>query len=165
MTRMSTAESQLGDDIAKASIELYDSLPRHGKPIVRSNGVPEWTILSTICLVTGKHVDELSGEAVRIVTPISQGTGVKVLPANRLPPLGDTLHDSHAEILARRGFVRWLIHTAQDLLSRLDDAEYNGPLELIEGRFRLRQGTEVWVFVSALPVSLRFDSNPPCAPF
>jgi tRNA-specific adenosine deaminase 1 len=34
-------------------------------------------------------------------------TGVKCLPANKLPLHGDVLHDSHAEIIARRGFLLW----------------------------------------------------------
>jgi hypothetical protein len=36
------------DDVACAVLERYDSLPKAGKPIIRSNGVHEWTILAGI---------------------------------------------------------------------------------------------------------------------
>ena len=40
---------------------------------------------------------------------ISLGSGTKCLPQSQLPKEGDALHDTHAEILARRGAVRWLL--------------------------------------------------------
>mgnify|MGYP002718872709 CR=1 FL=1 len=125
------ASTDLADTIATSSITLYDSLRKHGKPAVRPNGVEEWTILATISLVFPSrptrapysYSSSSSSDSVNHneeplptdppgptrVIPVSLGTGVKVLPANRLPPLGDAVHDSHAEVLARRGFVRWLL--------------------------------------------------------
>ena len=132
----------LADSVASASINHYNDLPKHGKPQLRSNGVPEWTILATICLVID-GVDPF-------VKVISLGTGVKCLPANRLPPCGDTLHDSHAEVLARRGFVRWLIQQAKDASG--DD---DGLVQLDARHFRLRSDVQVWLYVSTLPVGCR----------
>lgn len=76
---------------------------------------------------------------------------MKVLPATRLPPLGDTLHDSHAEVLARRGFVRWLMEEASKLIK---GDKHEDILEWQEGLFKLRDGVEVWLYVSTLPVRL-----------
>ena len=39
---------------------------------------------------------------------VAKRTGVKCLPHNKLPTHGDVLHDCHAEVLARRGFLLWL---------------------------------------------------------
>jgi tRNA-specific adenosine deaminase 1 len=128
------------DDIVRSSFALYDTLPSHGKPKPRSNGVPEWSILSTI------HLYNPSSSSI---IPISLGTGVKCLPANRLPPLGDVLHDSHAEVLARRGFVRWLIEEARWITL---GEKGLGVLEYVRGKFRLKDEMQVWMYVSALPV-------------
>lgn len=130
------AQSEI-DSVAQKTHELYASLPAHGKPRVRDNGVVEWTILASI---------SLSKEGK--VTPIALGTGVKCLPAARLPPLGDTLHDSHAEVLARRGLMRWLLSEAE--------AAYAGNSAFLVrdgSQFSLAPGVEVWLYVSALPVS------------
>lgn len=137
----------LADTIAQASINLYDTLRPHGKPAKRPNGVEEWTVLATICLVLPDSFT---------VTPVSLGTGVKVLPANRLPPLGDAVHDCHAEVLARRGFVRWLLEEASKVV-KSDAAENESRAAVwfdeLEGKFRFKQGVEVWLYVSTLPVS------------
>ncbi|ORY31640.1 domain-domain-containing protein [Naematelia encephala] len=133
--------AKLGDEIARAAIDAYAALPKHGKPTIRPNGVPEWTILAAIYLVAP------STSSHRLI-PISLGAGVKVLPASRLPPLGDAVHDCHAEVLARRGFVRWLILEA----GRVFRGEaHEGVLEWHQGKFGLKRGVETWLYVSALP--------------
>ncbi|OCF34267.1 hypothetical protein I316_04220 [Kwoniella heveanensis BCC8398] len=195
----SVSDLQLPDDIAKASIALYDCLPSHGKPVTRNNGVREWTILATICLVRSSSPEEFEAEledednadrhlkssskqgqsmkqSKRII-PVSLGTGVKCLPYSKLSVHGDTVHDCHAEIIARRGFVRWLLNQAQLLqrqrqsqLARRDDAANAGNEEVREekqekekdsegifvewkedGSFGLKEGTETWMYVSMLP--------------
>jgi tRNA-specific adenosine deaminase 1 len=141
----------LADTIAKASIDLYDTLRPHGKPAKRPNGVEEWTVLATISLVLPDNFT---------VTPVSLGTGVKVLPANRLPPLGDAVHDCHAEVLARRGFVRWLLEEARSVIggeSESGSHDQGGAMlwfDETEGKFRLKQGVEIWLYVSTLPVCI-----------
>ncbi len=132
--------TNLSDRVASATISLYSSLPRHGKPILRDNGIPEYTILSALFISTQDQI-----------FPVSLGTGVKCLPANKLPPLGDIAHDCHAEILARRGMMRWLIAEAGQVVK----GETNeGVLEENEGKFVLKKGVEVWLYVSALPVGM-----------
>lgn len=101
---MTSPPTSFSDKVVQASIDLYNSLRNHGKPARRPNNVEEWTVLATISLVFP------SSSEVQVV---SLGTGVKVLPANRLPPLGDAVHDSHAEVLAKRGFVRWMMEEAK----------------------------------------------------
>ncbi|WVQ78995.1 hypothetical protein IAT38_001087 [Cryptococcus sp. DSM 104549] len=161
--------ASLPDAIAQSATSLYASLPTHGKPRIRDNGVPEWTILATISLVlppvsSSRPSTPDNGGTQRMtrVMPISLGTGVKVLPHARLPPLGDAVHDCHAEILARRGFVRWLISQAR-LAARLErtkgkekevagEAEGEVHVERGEdGRFKLKDGLGVWLYVSQLP--------------
>jgi hypothetical protein len=97
--------SCLPDTIASAAIGLHTSLPKKFKPVIRSSGVPEWTILAAIYL----SIPSSSPSHATTILPISLGTGVKVLPSTKLPPLGDTVHDCHAEILARRGLKKWMM--------------------------------------------------------
>jgi tRNA-specific adenosine deaminase 1 len=143
----------LADLITSTSIELFDQLPRHGKPTIRANGRHEWTILATISLVIHSYVELTPGieliESTRVL-PISLGTGVKVLPATKLPPVGDTIHDSHAEILARRGLVRWLIEESRRVARGTENEDV---IEWYNGKFRLKEGVQTWLYVSALPVS------------
>jgi tRNA-specific adenosine deaminase 1 len=143
----------LADLITSTSIELFDQLPRHGKPTIRANGRHEWTILATISLVIHTYVELLPGieliESTRVL-PVSLGTGVKVLPATKLPPVGDTIHDSHAEILARRGLVRWLIEESSRVARGVENEDV---IEWFNGRFRLKEGVQTWLYISALPVS------------
>jgi len=143
----------LADLITSTSIVLFDQLPRHGKPTIRANGRHEWTILATISLVIHTYVELTPGieliESTRVL-PISLGTGVKVLPATKLPPVGDTIHDSHAEILARRGLVRWLIEESRRVARGTENEDV---IEWYNGKFRLKEGVQTWLYVSALPVS------------
>ncbi|KAG7193365.1 uncharacterized protein KQ657_000782 [Scheffersomyces spartinae] len=78
-------------------------LVKSGKPIVRSNGVKEWTVLSGICAV------EKNDDANPNVELIALATGVKCLPdKTREYSHGSIVHDSHAEILVLRLF-NWFI--------------------------------------------------------
>ncbi|WWC95184.1 hypothetical protein V866_002038 [Kwoniella sp. B9012] len=144
----------LQNAIVESSHQLYSSLPAHGKPLIRSNGVPEWTILSTFSLV----VPQPQLEPQLRVIPISLGTGVKCLPYSKLSEYGDTLHDSHAEIIARRGFLRWLLWQAhlQAQVMRGEQVEEELFVEMREeagdrGRLRLKDGVQVWMYISMLP--------------
>ena len=151
----------LADLITSTSIGLFNQLPRHGKPTTRANGKQEWTILATISLVIHTYTELMPGleiiESTRVL-PVSLGTGVKVLPATKLPPVGDTIHDSHAEILARRGLVRWLIEESARVAKGTENEDV---VEWVNGKFGLRDGVEVWLYISALPVSLTPTSSSP----
>ncbi|WWC91907.1 uncharacterized protein L201_006857 [Kwoniella dendrophila CBS 6074] len=144
--------SSLQDDLVHASHRLYSTLPAHGKPVIRSNGTPEWSILATTCIVV-PSTTETSGNSHRIV-PVSLGTGVKCLPYSKLSEYGDTLHDCHAEILARRGFIRWLIWQA-GLYNKFTKGEIakeeESFLDRINGKFRLKDGITTWLYTSMLP--------------
>ncbi|WVQ94907.1 hypothetical protein IAU59_001993 [Kwoniella sp. CBS 9459] len=182
---------QLPDEVARSSIALYDKLPTHGKPVIRNNGVKEWTILATICLVQRGHAsgsnsnfntntvgcvvaegdDGATATREKRVIPVSLGTGVKCLPYSKLPEQGDTVHDCHAEIIARRGFVRWLLNQARLLAcsshtastssgstknsTAQEEGVGHGEEVYVEwkedGSFGLKEGIETWMYVSMLP--------------
>lgn len=81
--------------IADICFAAYEKLPKSGKPIQGK----EWTILS--CILQYQSIaDDLQ--------TVSLGTGTKCLGANDLNSTGSVLHDSHAEIMARRGFLKYI---------------------------------------------------------
>jgi tRNA-specific adenosine deaminase 1 len=121
----------LSDNIARSSLALYAALKfRPANPL-------QYTVLSTFTLVRTDREP--------VIKPVSLGTGVKCLPESRLAFIGDTVHDSHAEILARRGFVRWL----------LSELCAPSPSEWIEhksnGKWSLRKNVSLHMYTSALP--------------
>ncbi|ANB15960.1 Tad1p [Sugiyamaella lignohabitans] len=100
------------DAIAGLVIEKYHKLPLKGKPTVRSNGVREWTVLAGI-------VTETPALGPRCV---SLATGVKAIPNASLPKChGMVLHDMHAEILAIRGFNRFLLEECLKAVEQRSD--------------------------------------------
>lgn len=86
------------NSVARLCIEKYNSLKNTGKP-----GAHEWTVLSGVVL---KNADGLLS-----LVALATGTkclGEKELINNTREERGSRLSDSHAEILARRAFVRYL---------------------------------------------------------
>ncbi|KIJ56582.1 hypothetical protein M422DRAFT_218058 [Sphaerobolus stellatus SS14] len=121
----------LSDSIARASLALYTSLKfRPANPL-------QYTILSTFTLVRR--------DGSTAIKPISLGTGVKCLPESRLGTIGDTVHDSHAEILARRGFIRWLLSE----LCNSSSSEWIEPKS--SGRWGLKKDVSLHMYISTLP--------------
>lgn len=80
------------------------------------------------------------------VTVISIGTGTKCLATKNYSKTGDVVHDFHAEVLARRGVVRWFL---QEMAKEsewfvVDDS----------GERSLRQGITLHMYISELPCML-----------
>jgi tRNA-specific adenosine deaminase 1 len=83
---------------------------------------------------------------------ISVGTGTKCIPAAKLSGRGELVHDSHAEVIARRGAVRWLLEEVHRIaLGTVEDLDWLVRVSPGATRFRLRDGVELHLYVSALP--------------
>ncbi|XP_030634919.1 tRNA-specific adenosine deaminase 1 [Chanos chanos] len=87
------------DEIAQLCYDHFNTLPKKGKP----DPGREWTLLAAVVMVT-----ELSGGEKAEKSVISLGTGTKCIGRSTMSPKGDILNDSHAEVIARRGCVRYL---------------------------------------------------------
>eukprot|EP00962_Isochrysis_galbana_P031982 scaffold10469_cov118-Isochrysis_galbana.AAC.10 len=125
-----------GDAIATAVHAQYSRLGPTGKP---QGG--EWTVLAGILLA--------GPSGVRVV---ALGTGTKCLPASSIAAdsAGWRLHDSHAEVCARRAFRLFLLAQI-----RLHSSEV-GPaasvlLRLANGAFELRPEWSVHLYTSQPP--------------
>lgn len=80
--------------IANVSLQHFFRLPKTGKPTTT-----QWTILSTIVK------EDLN---TKILEVIALGTGTKCIGRNQMSINGDILNDSHAEIICRRSFLKYL---------------------------------------------------------
>lgn len=125
------------DNVARVCIEEYT---RHVEfwPCARSNGVAQFTVLAGVVLVSSQ------GKNIKC---IALGTGSKCLPATRLPKFGESLHDSHAEVVARRAAIRWFY---QEIIL-IATTDYDSPWIQKGSLWSLKNGVEVWMYVSTLP--------------
>ncbi|KAL6950235.1 hypothetical protein ACO0QE_000911 [Hanseniaspora vineae] len=133
------------DDIAKLVYKKYaKSFKPICKPVVKSNGVKEWTVLAA---VVGYDT------VARTYQVVSMATGVKVTPDTHLSrSMGKMLHDCHAEILAIRGFNAVL----HDQIHRYQGIEDKTELYLIEeglsGKsFRVVEKWDFYLYISEMP--------------
>ncbi|KZV71413.1 hypothetical protein PENSPDRAFT_577733 [Peniophora sp. CONT] len=120
------------EDVVKAALNTYRSLAFTLQP-------GKFTILASF-VVHHRNRD--------VLKVISLGTGSKCLPTERLPACGDALHDSHAEVIARRGFIRWL-------LEEIRRDQQSIPSEWLSGSgesgYALRDDVHVYLYVSTVP--------------
>lgn len=127
----------LAQSVADKIISIFNDLNlKSGKPVTRSNGVREWTVMAGIVIIENDHI-----------TPIAITTGVKALPDNvRHYSNGLIVHDMHAEILCLRAFNRFLIHQCL--------AAKNGDVSFVEkngDKFKLRDEVRIGLLVTEPP--------------
>jgi tRNA-specific adenosine deaminase 1 len=125
------------DEIVSCILRLYRSLafePPSG----------QYTVLAAFVL------SNTLSNATKI---ISLSTGSKCLPTARLPLRGDALHDSHAEILARRGAIRWSVEEAGRFAqTQTSDWIQHQSIGVGDGGiFALKDGVCVHLYISTVP--------------
>ncbi|KAH8353788.1 hypothetical protein KR059_011462 [Drosophila kikkawai] len=81
-------------DIANLCFDKFKSLPKTGKPTPS-----QWTVLAGIV-----EYNRITGS----LKVVAIGCGTKCIGSSRLCANGYLLNDSHAEVLARRAFLRYL---------------------------------------------------------
>eukprot|EP00057_Strongylocentrotus_purpuratus_P006959 XP_011661433.1 PREDICTED: tRNA-specific adenosine deaminase 1-like [Strongylocentrotus purpuratus] len=115
------------------------SLPRKGKP---ENG-REWTLLAAVLQ------SNLCGSESELKV-VSMATGSKCLGASKMSKTGDVLNDSHAEVLARRGFLRYLYHQLRCAMTGShENSIFYQPGE--DGKCKLKEGVRFHFFTSQTP--------------
>ncbi|XP_067144818.1 tRNA-specific adenosine deaminase 1 isoform X2 [Centruroides vittatus] len=130
---------EFADIVAQTCYEHYEKLPKTGKP---RNG-KEWTLLAAI-LITFDSENDLSRRKPHI---IALATGSKCLGAKDLSPDGNIVNDSHAEILTRRAFLRYLYHQIKLLL----EGKQSTILSFDEKGFTLKSNLKFHLFISHTP--------------
>ncbi|GAB1598011.1 tRNA-specific adenosine deaminase 1 isoform X1 [Argonauta hians] len=96
----SEKELSFADKVAKCVFNHYEKrISRRGKPRIER----EWTLLAAVVMTIR------SGEETNMRV-VALGTGTKCIGQSKMSKDGDVLNDSHAEIVARRAFLRFLYH-------------------------------------------------------
>ncbi|KZW03896.1 hypothetical protein EXIGLDRAFT_827843 [Exidia glandulosa HHB12029] len=97
-----------------------------------------FTVLASFALVRGVECKLLS-----------VCTGTKCLPLERLPAAGDALHDSHAEVLARRGALRWCLE--EIARSEVTPSRWIVRADNNNAKWTLQPDTQLIMYISMLP--------------
>jgi tRNA-specific adenosine deaminase 1 len=127
--------------VSACVLEAYDALPRTGK--ARGDG-SEWSALAAV-LVSSTSADTTTG-----LRCVALGTGTKCVGASQRSPQGDVVHDSHAEVVARRAFTCFLHHQLCLAASGEPDAQVIVERQH-DGRFALKAGVQVHLYSSHTP--------------
>lgn len=126
------------NNVAKLCISKYNSLKKTGKPAAN-----EWTVLAGIIMMKTNEAPSL----------VSLATGTKCLGGTELTNLnfceaGDKLSDSHAEILARRAFLRYLYDQIDLLLSTKESSVFTTNED---NRIEIKPGVSFHFYCSQSP--------------
>lgn len=123
------------DEIVQLVLDLYEKLPRKGKP---TKDKKEWTVLSAFVQIQGckKQV-------------VALGTGTKCLGQGEVSFKGDLVHDSHAEVIAKRSFVSYLMDQLLKCQNKQEDDGIFEPLK--NGTFRLKDNIHFYFYTSFPP--------------
>ena len=137
-----TASHQnLADGISRDVIDHYELLPENGKPVSK-----QFTVLAGI-------VARIPGLDKNFV--ICLATGTKCLSNQSTScEFGSTLADSHAEVVARRCFIRYIFQVALHVTSNPSYAEdIYCPLvyDQRSNRIHIKIGWEFWLYISDSP--------------
>ncbi|XP_035012061.1 tRNA-specific adenosine deaminase 1 isoform X2 [Hippoglossus stenolepis] len=145
------------DEIARLCYARLEALPRRGRP----EAGREWTLLAAVL--------QLRRGAASVKTEVvSLGTGTKCIGQTHMSPNGDVLNDSHAEVIARRGCIRYLLQQLHGAVSG-DDSSVFCPSEE-QGKWRLQPGVSFLFFTSHTPcgdasiIPMTDSPSQPCPP-
>ncbi|PIA15531.1 adenosine deaminase/editase [Coemansia reversa NRRL 1564] len=136
----------LPDHIARCVIDQYDKLPKRGKPTSKGAGLSkkeEWTVLA------GFVIEDAVSNNKDNLTCVALGTGLKCQNRKQLSKFGDTVRDSHAEVIARRSFVAYLIE--QILMLQKEPTSVSILKQGKCGRYQLCDGIRVHLYTSLCP--------------
>ncbi|XP_061373557.1 tRNA-specific adenosine deaminase TAD1 isoform X2 [Gastrolobium bilobum] len=152
-TVSSSEGTSWGQRVSENVLSFYTSLPKKGKPQGR-----EITVLAAFLLSSPSN--DLKVVAI--------GTGTKCIGRSLLRSCGDVVHDSHAEVIARRALMRFFYTQIQHLTEtcsknapsnggkrfKVDDGNLLFELDtgcLNKRKYIMRKGWKLHMYISQLP--------------
>ncbi|XP_063573850.1 tRNA-specific adenosine deaminase 1 isoform X2 [Pongo abelii] len=158
------------DEIAQLCYEHYGiRLPKKGKPEPNH----EWTLLAAVVKIQSpadKACDTPDKPVQVTKEVVSMGTGTKCIGQSKMRKSGDILNDSHAEVIARRSFQRYLLHQLQLAANLKEDSIFVPGTQ--KGVWKLRRDLIFVFFSSHTPCGdasiipmLEFEDQPCCLVF
>uniref|UniRef100_A0A3Q3WWW2 tRNA-specific adenosine deaminase 1 n=1 Tax=Mola mola TaxID=94237 RepID=A0A3Q3WWW2_MOLML len=147
------------DEIATLCYNAFKKLPSRGKP----EPGREWTLLAAVLKLTRCAT---SGTVEKEV--VSLGTGTKCIGHRAMSPSGGVINDSHAEVIARRGCIRYLIQELHRAVTGGCSSVFCQAEE--HGKWKLRPGVSFLFFTSHTPcgdasiIPMPDSQSQPCPP-
>ncbi|KAK6318357.1 hypothetical protein J4Q44_G00116480 [Coregonus suidteri] len=148
------------DEISQLCYQRFSELPKRGKP----EPGREWTLLAAVvkCSVS-RNQEKVEKEVV------SLGTGTKCIGHSAMSSKGDVLNDSHAEVIARRGCIRYLTEQLRMAVCGQGSTVFCQGEE--RGKWKVQSGVSFLFFTSHTPcgdasiIPMTTDSqSQPCPP-
>lgn len=156
------------DEIAWLCYEHYGSrLPKQGKPEPNR----EWTLLAAVVKIqpAADQVCDCPDRPVQVTKEVvSMGTGTKCIGQSKMRKSGDILNDSHAEVIARRSFQRYLLHQLHLAVTLKEGSIFVPGTQ--RGLWKLRPDTLFVFFSSHTPcgdasiIPMLESEDQPCCP-
>lgn len=145
------AQSDLANNITRLVYAEYKKLKPTNKPVTKSNGIKECTVLASIVAICNNKQSVENPLHILTLT-----TGVKAVPDLEIVRSnGKIVHDSHAEILAVRGFNVFLLN---EMINIKNGKNSRYLLETVENRggadtlkYRWNSQWSLALFISSLP--------------
>lgn len=135
--------SQIAQTISNLTFKTFQTLPKKGKP--QPN---EWTILASIVIISKLKQGKFHNKVVAL------GTGSKCLGKNQMTEDGETIFDSHAEIICKRSFQIFLYNQLQEFFQTETNSDSifewkrnSNSTEIIE----IKEDLEFHMFISQSP--------------
>ncbi|XP_040592551.1 tRNA-specific adenosine deaminase 1 isoform X2 [Mesocricetus auratus] len=155
------------DEIARLCYAHYSvRLPKQGKPEPKR----EWTLLAAVVKIQSpaNQACDTTDKGVPVTKEVvSMGTGTKCIGQSKMRKSGDILNDSHAEIIARRSFQRYLLHQLHLAAVLKEDSIFVPGTQ--RGLWKLRPDLSFVFFSSHTPCGdasiipmLEFEEQPCC---
>ncbi|CAL1535267.1 unnamed protein product [Lymnaea stagnalis] len=136
--RLEDFSPDFADDIADCAFISYKELPKKGKPQHNK----EWTLLAAIIMKIENQTDTT-------LKTVALATGSKCIGKSKMSPNGDILNDSHAEVLARRAFLRFLYEELSKAFNNNTSLVFLPPDKNYQ--WSLRPGVTFHLFASQTP--------------
>ncbi|KAF9519161.1 hypothetical protein BS47DRAFT_1379440 [Hydnum rufescens UP504] len=128
----------MSNPVALACLEVWSDLASNSLRFLRPG---QYTILAGFVLHSEDQEDYKC---------IALGSGTKCLSRSQLPSDGSALHDSHAEVIARRNAILWIIREILECVTRSDYTS-RWLHRSDDGRWRLKDHVQVAMYISTLP--------------
>jgi len=132
-------DSVLKQRITALIYDEYSKLKPSSKPVIKSNGTKEWTVLASIVAWNSRD------DKIRM---ICMSTGVKALPNELLKRSnGKMLHDCHAEILSIRGLNTVILHH----IKNLKEGETSDLINEVDDKYIWKMENQLILYISRVP--------------
>ncbi|KAH9495636.1 tRNA-specific adenosine deaminase 1, partial [Bulinus truncatus] len=145
-----TLSLDFANSIADEAFRAYKVLPKKGKPQLHK----EWTLLAAVIMKSKiRHSEESSENNLTkdVLETVALGTGSKCIGKSKMSTRGDVLNDSHAEILARRAFLRFLYNELEKAYRNNSSKVFQSPTEDSNHLCSLNPGITFHFFTSHTP--------------